>query len=134
MRVVRFFLSGGVGISVNLGTLQTLVGFFEIHYLLSSGIALSVSMVVGFLLQKYWTFREHSTERVPVQFLFYASLALCNLSLNTGVVYLLSGLLSLHYLLAQTAGAGAVAVVSYFVYREFIFKFKGTGGLESESL
>lgn len=131
-RVLRFLTSGTIGISVNLGTLHLLVTIFDVHYLLSSIIALSISMVVGFLLQKYWTFEEHSTDRAPMQFVFYVSLALFNLSLNTGIVYVLSGVLLFHYLLAQAAGAGAVALVSYFVYREFIFKREASGGGEGE--
>jgi putative flippase GtrA len=49
-------------------------------------------------------------------------LALGNLALNTGIVYVLIDKLDVEYLLAQTVGAGIIAVDSFFFYRAFIFK------------
>lgn len=122
MRVIRFITTGGIGISVNLGLYYLLVHFIGAHYLAGSIIAVTCSTIVGFLLQKFWTFEEKTTDTAHVQFMFYSLVAILNIGLNTLIVYILAGVLTMHYLLAQGAAGGIVAVWSYFIYRELIFK------------
>jgi len=122
MRILRFVCSGAIGISVNLGTLHLLAGVFGYHYLISSIIAVSISTVVGFLLQKYWTFAERSVEKAGEQFALYVVVAVTNIGVNTLIVFLLSGVYGFHYLFAQFVGAGVVATMSYLIYKGLIFR------------
>lgn len=121
MRIVKFLITGAIGISVNLGVFHALY-VFGVPYLAGSIAALLVSMVIGFILQKYWTFEDRAPERVHTQFALYAALALGNLALNTGIVYALIGRFGVHYLLAQAVGAATIAVDSFFAYHFFIFR------------
>lgn len=120
MRAVKFVTSGAIGVSVNLAVFHTLY-VLAVPYLAGSIIALVLSMGVGFVLQKYWTFQNHSAEHVHVQFGRYALLALVNLSLNTGIVYVLIDTFGTFYLLAQAIGAATIGINSFFIYRAFIF-------------
>lgn len=121
MRVLKFLLTGVIGVSVNLGVFHVLY-IFGVPYLAGSAVGFLVAMVIGFVLQKYWTFEDRSHERAHVQFALYTLLALGNLMLNTGIVYVLIGKLGMYYLLAQAVGAAVVAGASFFIYRAFIFK------------
>jgi putative flippase GtrA len=121
MRIIKFLITGGIGLSVNLGTFHLLY-VSGVPYLAGSIVAFCIAMIVGFILQKYWTFEEHTVERARTQFMLYAMLALCNLAVNTFIVYILVEYTGAHYLVAQAVGAGSVALVSYFVYRLYIFR------------
>lgn len=121
MRVLKFVLSGIVGLGVNLGVFRALY-VLGVPYLIGSITAFLIAMLVGFVLQKYWTFEDRAPERVRTQFALYTALALDNLVMNTFIVYLLVEYASAHYLVAQTIGAGLVAFASYFVYRFYIFR------------
>ncbi len=127
MRIVKFIISGGIGLSVNLLTYRFLVESLGVHYLAGSMLSLALSTVVGFLLQKFWTFEEHSRERAPKQFALYTLLAICDLGINTGVVFILTGKLGLYYLLSQAIGAGLVATINFCAYHFVIFR-KESGG------
>lgn len=120
MRVLKFLITGLTGLCVNLGVFHLLY-VLGVPYLAGSVTAFLVAMFVGFVLQKYWTFEEHTLERAHMQLMLYGTLALCNLAANTLIVYLLVEYASTHYLVAQTIGAGSVAITSYFVYRFYIF-------------
>jgi len=87
----------------------------------ASIIAFLVALNAGFFLQKLFTFREYSKHRSLQQFFLYTALALCNLAMNTLIVYVLVEYAGVHYLVAQTIGASSVAFVSYFIYRLYIF-------------
>ena len=56
-----------------------------------------------------------------MQFVQYVTVGLCNIGINTAIVYLMVNYLSVHYLVAQTTGAGVLALWSYFAYSRFIF-------------
>lgn len=119
-RIVKFLVAGMIGVSVNLGVFHLLY-LAGVPYLAGSAGGFLVAVVVGFVLQKFWTFTNSSHEYTRKQFFWYALLALANLALNTGIVYVLVGKLGFHYLFAQAIGAAVVAVDSFFVYKFFIF-------------
>jgi putative flippase GtrA len=75
-------------------------------------------------MQKYWTFTEKSSTQTGKQFALYVAIAGVNIGANTLIVYILTGLLGLHYLIAQFIGASVVAIWSYFLYRHILFKSK----------
>lgn len=120
MRVLRFGIAGLLGISVNLGVFHLLY-ILGVHYLMGSIVAFFIAMLVGFVLQKYWTFEERTHERASKQLMLYSMLALCNLGVNTLIVYFFVEYGGAHYLIAQTIGAGSVALTSYVIYRRYIF-------------
>jgi len=120
MRVLRFLSTGAVGLAVNLGTYYVMTQL-GVQYLIGSALAFFTALIVGFVLQKYWTFEERSLERARTQFFLYGALALCNLGANTLLVYLLVENAQTHYLISQTIGAGLAACVSYFAYHFYIF-------------
>jgi putative flippase GtrA len=120
MHILKYITTGMIGLSVNLGVFHMFYGF-GVPYLAGSVTALFVAMLAGFILQKYWTFQDHSSERMHIQFALYAALALGNLAVNTLIVFLLVEYAGAHYLIAQTIGAGLVAFTSYLVYKHYIF-------------
>lgn len=120
MRIFRFLSTGAIGLSVNLGIFHTLY-VLGVPYLAGSISALLIAMIVGFVLQKHWTFEERSRERTRTQFMLYVTLSLCNLGVNTLIVYLLVEYANVYYLIAQAVGAGLVAFTSYAVYKHYIF-------------
>ncbi|MFI5260376.1 MAG: GtrA family protein [Candidatus Paceibacteria bacterium] len=120
MRVLKFFISGVIGISINLGVFHVLY-VLGIPYLMGSVAGVLTAVIIGFVLQKYWTFEDRPSGRTHEQFALYAALAFANLLLNTGIVYLLIGTLGVNYLLAQTVGAAFIAIDSFVVYHFFIF-------------
>lgn len=119
-RVLKFLTTGGIGLTVNLSVFHIFVTL-GVPYLMGSIVALVIAMLVSFILQKYWTFEERTFGRTHRQFIQYALLALFNLGINTLIVYLSVEHLHVHYLIAQTIGAGMVAFTSYFTYKFYIF-------------
>lgn len=131
MRIIKYLASGCIGIVVNLGLLYVLADLLGLHYLVSSFLAVSCSTVVGFLLQKYWTFEARSKEGTKREFSLYVGVAIMNIVLNTLIVYLLVDFSGFHHLPAQFVGAAVVAVSSYVIYKKVIFRIKPTLVTES---
>lgn len=119
-RVIRFFLAGLVSFLVNIGFF-TLLLRAGIWYLLASMCAFIASIVVSFLLQKYWTFRDSANILLARQFVAYCTICMINLLLNTAVVYSVVDILRLPPVIGQIAGSVAVAFSGYRLYQRYVF-------------
>jgi len=130
--VFKYIVAGGTAAVVDLGLLFLFTDVFKLHYLISAIIAFVFAFFVSFILQKYWTFEDNSTERVHAQAFVYLVVSIANLGLNTLYMYILVDTFGLWYLSSQVAGA-LVACGSFFVYRLFIFKKKGSASPSAKS-
>lgn len=108
---MRYLVVGVLGALVQTGTLFVWVSLLGLtrEYLLGVVMGFLLALAVTFLLQKYWTFRESTSSRLPLQFVRYTAVALSGLALNSALLALAKALLdALHidffngwYLLAQ---------------------------------
>ncbi len=124
--VFRYIISGGTSATVDLVALYILNSVLYIHYLLSATIAFSIAFFVSFTLHKFWTFRNHSMENTHRQVFMYLGTSLFGLSLNTFFMYLFVDKLHVLVLLAQVFAGIIVASGTFFLSRNFVFKYKST--------
>ena len=115
MRIAKFLATGMIGLTVNLGSYYAL-SQLGVPYLLGSVGAFLLAMGVGFVLQKYWTFADHSVAHMHTQLAAYGAVTLSNLVVNTLMVFVLVEYAQTHLLLAQAVSAGLVALASYMIY------------------
>ncbi|HEX2923887.1 MAG TPA: GtrA family protein [Chloroflexota bacterium] len=101
-RLTCFGLVGLSGVFVNMGFLWLLTEVAGIYYLLSSLVAIELSIISNFLLNNAWTFRDRSLGVVKL-----AALARYNLVCggaivaSTTILYLLTTQMGVHYLAAN---------------------------------
>ncbi len=120
-KLARFVISGSTSMASNLGILFVLVHYGNLHYLLASIISFSLSTVVSFTMQKFWTFGDRQMGGVQYQFAWYSVIVLFSLSMNTLLMYVLVEWFSLWYLAAQALAGAVVAIISYIGYQRFVF-------------
>lgn len=126
-QIVKFLIAGGTGAFVDLSTYYILTYVIGLWYVASASFSFIVAFGVSFGLQKFWTFRDKSTQRVARQTALYFTVAVINLALNTLLVYFFVDYLNMHKFIAKFVASGTVAIESFFVYRYFIFvKNNGT--------
>jgi len=116
--LVRYVISGGISAVVDL----TLLYLFDIymHYLVAAALALFVS----FTLQKFWTFKDHSTDGIHKQTVIYLGTSLFGLSLNTLLMYIFVDYIHVGVISSQVFAGGLVACCTFFISRDFVFKYK----------
>jgi putative flippase GtrA len=121
-KVIKYIFSGGMAAVTNLSALYLLVEFLGVHYLVASILSFIVSIAVSFIMQKFWTFEDSSRDTIHAQFAIYTVVVLINLVLNTFLVYAFVEWLSIWYFAAQFLAAAIIALVSFFAYRNLVFK------------
>ena len=123
LRVVRFIVSGGTSFSVNLVLLYGLTEFLGLWYLFSTTFSFVIAFLVGFSMNKLWTFKERETDRIRWQISFYLLVNLMNLALNHSMLYMFVESFHIWYIAAQALASIIIAFESFFVYR-WIFRTK----------
>lgn len=117
----KYVVSGGSSACANLGALYLLTEYAHIHYLQSAVLAFILAFFISFLLQKFWTFQDMREEVVHWQMMWYLSLSLVNLLINTLLIYILVEYLHLWYLAAAVASGAVLAISNFFIYKHVIF-------------
>ncbi len=120
--IAKFVVSGSTAAGVEFSLLYVLTQYVGFHYLVSSSVAFCVAVVVGFTLQKFWTFENKSLDRLHRQAVLYFSLGVINLGINAVLMYLLVENFHLWYMLAQVLACGMLACNNFLMYNLFIFR------------
>jgi putative flippase GtrA len=121
LMVIRYGISGAGGFAANMSLFLVCLRFIGLHYLYASAIAFLGGAVISFLLQKFFTFSNHSLAGVRRQFVLHIALLSCNLLANTAFVYVFVDFLSMKEILAQALASVIIAIWSFFIYRNRIF-------------
>lgn len=119
---IKYIISGGTAAFVDLALLYILTDILGIWYLLSASLAFVVAYFVSFYLQKFWTFRDNSRERIVRQMSLYFIVGVSNLGINAGGMYILVDKLNVMYMLAQVIMGGLIAIGSFLIYKFIIFR------------
>jgi putative flippase GtrA len=121
IQIIRYILAGGFATASNLAVLFISVYYFQIWYLTSAIIAFCCAVVISYLLQKFWTFKNYSTQDMHKQFLTFFIFALAMLILNTLLMYVFVELIGFYYLLAQAFISLLIACINYIYFNKVIF-------------
>ncbi len=129
LRIIRFVIAGSIGAATDLLILYLLTDFAGLWYVTSTAVAFILAFVVSFVIQKYWTFNDHSHDFIHGQITMYFLVALLNTGLNTLIVYMTVHYFHAHYLLSQIVASILIAGESYFIYK-FLFRDRSDGAIE----
>lgn len=121
MKIVRYIISGCTAAFTDLVALYIFTDIFGIWYIISTPLAFVIAFGVSFGMQKYWTFRDHSSGNVGKQGMVYFVVSLTNLFVNTFLVFAFTEWVGFHYMFSQFLAGGLIAISSFFIYQKLIF-------------
>jgi len=119
---IKFALSGTTATLVDLFFLYLLHGVLGLGLIFSSSVAFLLAFVVSFYLQKFWTFRNSSVDRIQRQLFTYFVVATTNLLLNAVIVHAAVTKFQIFYLLAQLLSTIVLSIGSFLMNKFVIFE------------
>lgn len=119
---LRYLLAGSMAALVDLALLYIFTDWFGVWYLASATIAFLGSFLTSFVLQKFWTFRDHNLGRIPKQLTIYLIAGVASLFLNSTLMYFWVDILRIWYMSAQMITAGILAIGSFLLNHKVTFK------------
>lgn len=121
-QVIKYIVSGSFATISNLVILFISVHYLKLWYLTSSIIAFCCSVIISYLLHKFFTFKSYEIKNMHKQFLNFFIFATIMLIFNTLLMYLFVDIIKLWYLFAQAISAIVVSIVNYTYFNRIIFK------------
>ena len=96
--LLKFALVGISGTIIKLGTLYVFTDVVGLWYLASYGVAFVLSVVSNYIWNSRWTFKNRGG------FIKYLGISGVTLSLNLGLVYLLTDIVGIWYIFSGDFG------------------------------
>jgi putative flippase GtrA len=121
-KIIRYVGAGAVGAVTNLVVFYVLIDMFSFWYVAASICSFLAALGVSFTVQKFFTFRDRSTDAMMKQMSLFAIVALFSLLLNVAILYFLVDIVGLYHLAGQILTMIIVAVFSFVMYERFIFR------------
>lgn len=120
--VIKFIISGSFAGVADLFFLFILHGLLRWDIVLSTSIAFILSFLISFTLQKFWTFRNYSHDKMVGQLFLYVLNAVIGLNLNGFFMHLLVNKFNVWYILAQIIVNLAIGLWNFIVYKFIVFR------------
>jgi dolichol-phosphate mannosyltransferase len=116
LRLIKFSVVGAIGAGINTWFLWLFTDVAGLFYLYSSAIAIEITIILQFLMNDRWTFKEKRTTHVEQ---FFKRIIKSNiwrsggLAVNIGVLYLLTEYVGVYYLLSNIVGIICAFLLNY---------------------
>jgi dolichol-phosphate mannosyltransferase len=118
----KFALVGITGIVVNQVALYALTDGLGIYYLFSAILASQLSTLNNFLLTELWVFRDREhRSHVLFRYLVFNLLNIATLVIRVPVLFILTDLFGVHYLISNLVAIGLTFGVRYVVADNWIW-------------
>jgi dolichol-phosphate mannosyltransferase len=115
-RILKFGIVGISGVGVNTFFLWFFTEVGNLYYLLSSPLAVEISIVSNFLLNNYWTFRESNDDTsLWTRMRRFHITAAGGFAINYAILWSVTEFLNVHYLLSNLLGILAAFLWNYAV-------------------
>lgn len=118
--IARFLITGVVGVSVEVLLTVLLTECFGLNYLVSLALAAMVAILVGFLLNRSWTFRKRGRAFVA-EFCRYVLVTAANIAIGLTACGFLVEEVRIPYVYAIAIVAATFAPLNYLVHRAWTF-------------
>lgn len=124
-RILKFSIVGVSGILVNMGILFILTEYFHILYLISSIIAIEISIISNFLLNDIWTWKDRIKKKCIYRFVqYHISVGITAVLVNWGILLILTELFDVYYLISNLIGIGVGTLSNYIINDLWTFRTK----------
>lgn len=122
VQLVRYGFVAGVAFVIDFGLLYVFTQYLGIFYLLSATLSFFISLVANYFLSILWVFPNDPSQRKK-QIILFIIIGFSGLLLNLLIIWILSDLLGVFYLISKLI---AIVIVFFwsFAARRYMFKAK----------
>jgi putative flippase GtrA len=121
VQLFRYVFCGGVSFAIDFILLFLLTHFGGIHYLVSSAIAFGVGAAVNYGVSVLWVFDKRVLQNRLAEFAVFVLLCVLGMGANGLLMYSLTELAGLHYLISKVFSTTVTFVGNFFAKKIILF-------------
>lgn len=122
-QIFKFGIVGVICTILDYAIMIVLKEFFNVHYLIASGIGFSISVVVNYVLSMKYVFQGKEGTDKRKEFISYIVLSVIGLGLDQLTMGFVVEILGVWYVIAKAFSTG-VAMVYNFISRKLLIEKK----------
>ena len=121
MQILKFGIVGGTSFIIDYGIFTILSQLLHVHYLISSILSFSISVIYNYILSIKWVFdvRKKQTSK---EFIIFIILSVIGLGLNSLIMYISVDLMHIHEMISKIIATALVMVYNFITRKIFIEK------------
>lgn len=124
-RVLKFSIVGASGVLVNMGMLFFLTEVLNLFYMISSILAIEISIVTNFVLNDLWTWHDRKKKNLLARVLqYHISVGMTAVVINWLLLIILTEFFGLYYLISNLIGISAGTLSNFVINDLWTFKEK----------
>ena len=120
-QILKFGVVGGIAFVIDYALLYVLTEFIGIHYLISSIISFSVSVIFNYILSVKWVF-DVKKKQGTKEFIIFIILSVIGLGINSLIMYLMVDIFKIYYMISKLVSTFIVMVYNFITRKIFIEK------------
>ena len=120
-QMLKFGIVGGLAFLIDYGVFSLLNQIFGIHYLISSVISFSVSVIFNYIMSIKWVFDVNKNQTTK-DFAVFMILSIIGLLLNSFIMYISVDLINIHELISKIIATFIVMIYNFITRKIFIEK------------
>ena len=119
---IRYFAASFIALAVDAGSLALMTSIFGVPYLISGGIAFTLGLITVYMLSIRWVFEVRHVRSVWAEFFIFLVIGAIGFCINEGVLWLLTGVFGLFYLVSKIASVLIVFTWNFFMRKFLLFR------------
>ena len=120
-QILKFGLVGGTAFVIDYVLLYVYTEFLHIHYLISSIISFTVSVIFNYILSIKWVFDVKKKQDV-IDFVIFIILSVIGLGINSLIMYVMVEKFGVYYMLSKIVSTAVVMVYNFITRKIFVEK------------
>lgn len=120
-QIFKFGLVGGTAFVIDYVLLYLCTDFLDIHYLVSSIISFTVSVIFNYILSVKWVF-DVKTKQDTSDFIVFIILSVIGLGINSLIMYVMVEIFDVYYMLSKIVSTAVVMIYNFVTRKMFIEK------------
>lgn len=120
-QIFKFGLVGGTAFVIDYVLLYLCTEFLDIHYLVSSIISFTVSVIFNYILSVKWVF-DVKKKQDTSDFIVFIILSVIGLGINSLIMYVMVEIFDVYYMLSKIVSTAVVMIYNFITRKMFIEK------------
>ena len=120
-QILKFGFVGGTAFVIDYVLLYFCTEFLHIHYLISSIISFTVSVIFNYILSIKWIFDVKKKQDVK-DFVIFIILSVIGLGINSLIMYVMVEKFGVYYMFSKIVSTAVVMVYNFITRKIFVEK------------
>jgi len=119
-QIIKFGIIGGMAFLIDYSLLYVFTDILGIHYLISSIISFTVSVIFNYILSIKWVFNV--SENKKNTFIFFITFSIIGLLINQIIMYVGVDIINIYYMITKIFATFIVMIFNFVTRKIFLEK------------